>query len=372
MKKFLVVFTIIFANIFASNVHAEMQTYEGKDVAMFDFGEDDAEIINAVKNVAKMRAIQAAREKAGVYLKSYSRTVNGVLTDDDISAVTNNISEILDVKYEKDYFNAVDAKGNSYGQPGILYQAIVTVRIDNAGINEYLQKDTQEKAKIIQQNKNLQASFVEAEGNFEDTRSTAKTKSVAEVKAELNKIDKEFSAAEKIGEGNKFAYQGNYSDAAEKYNEAIAINQNNYAQKNLESIYSKQELVEQEIKNLDEKIKREPKNAELYFSRGMAYISLGKIYGDLGYNNSGKKQHFNPLTLISPVSAIFSVASLISKSPEPDRKSYRLAMKDFDKAIKLNKNYASAYYQRGHCFRYLGQHKKADADFAKAKQLGYK
>ena len=298
--------------------------------------------------------------------------MNGILTDDDISAVTNNISEILDVKYEKDFFNAVDAKGNSYGQPGILYQAIVTVRIDSAGITEYLQKDTQEKAKIIQQNKNLQASLVEAEGNFEDTRSTAKTKSVAEVKAELNKIDKEFSAAEKIGEGNKFAYQGNYSAAAEKYNEAIEINQNNYAQENLESIYSKQEAVEQEIKNLDEKIKREPKNAELYFSRGMAYISLGKIYGDLGYNNSGKKQHFNPLTLISPVSAVFSVASLISKSPEPDRKSYRLAMKDFDKAIKLNKNYASAYYQRGHCFRYLGQHKKADADFAKAKQLGYK
>ena len=67
MKKFLVVFAIIFANIFASNVHAEMQTYEGKDVAMFDFGEDDAEIINAVKNVAKMRAIQAARDKAGVF-----------------------------------------------------------------------------------------------------------------------------------------------------------------------------------------------------------------------------------------------------------------------------------------------------------------
>ena len=58
-----------------SVVHAEMQTYEGKDVAMFDFGEDDAEIIETVKNVAKMRAIQAARDKAGVYLKSYSRTV---------------------------------------------------------------------------------------------------------------------------------------------------------------------------------------------------------------------------------------------------------------------------------------------------------
>ena len=261
MKKILVVFAIIFANFFAEIVHAEMQTYEGKDVAMFDFGEDDAQIVATVKNIAKNRAIQAAREKAGVYIQSFSRMVNGVLTDDDISAVTNNISEILDVKYEKDFFNAVDAKGNSYGQPGVLYQAIVTVKIDTSGITEYLQKDSQEKAKIIQQNKNLQSSLVEAEGNFEDTRSNAKTKSVAEIKAELQKVDKELSAAEKISEGNKFAYQKNYSAAAEKYNEAIEINSSSvYAQENLEITEGKEILPDSN-------------NAKYFYNRGIEYFN---------------------------------------------------------------------------------------------------
>lgn len=81
-----------------STVHAETKNYTASDTAMFDFGEDDEFIINTVKNVAKLRAIQAAKEKAGVYLTSYSKTVNGNLTADDISVVTNNSAELLDVK----------------------------------------------------------------------------------------------------------------------------------------------------------------------------------------------------------------------------------------------------------------------------------
>jgi tetratricopeptide (TPR) repeat protein len=37
----------------------------------------------------------------------------------------------------------------------------------------------------------------------------------------------------------------------------------------------------------------------------------------------------------------------------------------------LNPNYAYAYYNRGIVYREQGKYDKAEADFAKAKQLGY-
>ena len=37
-----------------------------------------------------MRATQAAKEKAWIFVKSQTKTVNGILTEDDVSAYTSN------------------------------------------------------------------------------------------------------------------------------------------------------------------------------------------------------------------------------------------------------------------------------------------
>ena len=46
--------------------------------------------------------------------------------------------------------------------------------------------------------------------------------------------------------------------------------------------------------------------------------------------------------------------------------------KDYNKAIQLNPNFAEAYFGRGKCYEAMGDKAKAQADFAKAKELGYK
>ena len=80
-----------------SVAQAKVATYEG-------VGEDypsQYENPNIAKMRAKQKAIQNARDKAGVALRSYSRSQNSELTDDDISAITSNSYEIIDEHFDR-------------------------------------------------------------------------------------------------------------------------------------------------------------------------------------------------------------------------------------------------------------------------------
>jgi len=48
---------------------------------------------------------------------------------------------------------------------------------------------------------------------------------------------------------------------------------------------------------------------------------------------------------------------------------YDRAIQDFDQTIRLNPNFAEAFYDRGLAYRVLGQQNLAALDFAKARQL---
>lgn len=211
-------------NFQLSTVHAETKNYTASDTAMFDFGEDDEFIISTVKNVAKMRAIQAAKEKAGVYLTSYSKIVNGNLTDDDISVVTNNSAELLDVKYKKIPIQANDAKGNSTGKVGLLYEATVTVKIDTDELSKYIKMTPQERLKLVEQNKNLEKSNEKLDNDFEKLRRQSNNSGSSQIIIQLYKIENRFTAQQKLEEGNRLYYRRDYQGAISKYNEAVKLN----------------------------------------------------------------------------------------------------------------------------------------------------
>ena len=54
-----------------------------------------------------------------------------------------------------------------------------------------------------------------------------------------------------------------------------------------------------------------------------------------------------------------------------NKRSYEKAITDFDMAIQIKPDFADAYYARGVAKGNLGQPEKAEADIAKAKELGY-
>ena len=53
-------------------------------------------------------------------------------------------------------------------------------------------------------------------------------------------------------------------------------------------------------------------------------------------------------------------------------KDYQGAIADYTKAIELNPDYAQAYNKRGFAYLMLGPKSKAQADFKRAIELGYR
>lgn len=65
-------------------------------------------------------------------------------------------------------------------------------------------------------------------------------------------------------------------------------------------------------------------------------------------------------------------AYLSSGNDYYNKRQYELAIKDYTKAILLNPDSATAYYNRGNAYQALGGNTaNAKSDFARAKQLGY-
>ena len=97
-KRFFAVLLVVGMMICALVAQAEIKTYTG-------VGEDYAnqfETQEDAKLRAKRIAIEDAKKHAGIGIKTYSRTVNSELVDDEISTITSNSYKIVgDVKYEQ-------------------------------------------------------------------------------------------------------------------------------------------------------------------------------------------------------------------------------------------------------------------------------
>ena len=146
------------------------------------------------------------------------------MTDDDISVVTNNSAELLDVKYKKIPFQANDAKGNSTGKVGLLYEATVTVKIDTDELSKYIKMTPQERLKLVEQNKNLEKSNEKLDNDFEKLRRQSNNSGSSQIIIQLYKIENRFTAQQKLEEGNRLYYRRDYQGAISKYNEAVKLN----------------------------------------------------------------------------------------------------------------------------------------------------
>ena len=213
----------------------------------------------------------------------------------------------------------------------IHYKATVKVRIDTSGIYNYLNRDSNGRSTIVQQNNSLQELIAENNKQVQDLRQRAMNASTDEeraaIRAEYQQVDNEFLAKQKIEEGNQLYYQGDYNGAIAKYTEALQLNSNLAdAYNNRGAAYDDMGNHNAAINDFNKAIELNPNFADAYHNRAIAYVLSGK---------------------------------------------FDLALKDASKAIELNPNDGIAYQLRGMIYRDMGDNARAQADFDKAKQLGY-
>ncbi|MBR4384309.1 MAG: tetratricopeptide repeat protein, partial [Selenomonadaceae bacterium] len=324
MKKFfrrtltalLIVTCVVTASFVGATV--KMYTATGEGYAW----EDESQEIAKLR--ARDKAIKNATKQAGVYLKTYSRSVNNELTDDEVTAITSNSWQLVgEPKYTRKIIN------HSGDTQIIVWTATVEVNVDDAELQSWLKRDDKDKSTIITQTREAQKSSAENERTVEDLRERYnRATSQAErdkIRQQMNDADRDFLANQKNEDGLKLYYAKDYQGAIRLYSEAIELNPKFAgAYYNRGTAYAALKQHEQAIQDFDKAIQLNPNYAEAYNNRGVAYRHL--------------KQH-------------------------------ERAIQDFDKAIQLDPNDAAAYSNRGAAYGELKQYERAIQDYDKAIQL---
>ncbi len=107
-----------------------------------------------------------------------------------------------------------------------------------------------------------------------------------------------------------------------------------------------------EIRELDELIRQDRQNAELYYSRGCLYERKGDL-------NKARKDFTKSIDINNRVSDAYYNRGLVFVKT----KKYALAIKDFDKAIELDSQSVDAYCNRGNANYQLGKSNLAIRDY---------
>ena len=341
--------------IISSVAYAEVQTYTG----VGDYVLSDDVPPGDIKAKAKLYAQRNALEQAGIFVSSLTEVKNGIVTKDEIITIAGSILKIVDTKYE-----VIPINDNS----GIAkYRATVTAQIDTDTlkdeINKFLNRDNQERLKLVEQNKALQKTIDEQAKRIkelENSASKAKTsQDIQTVNEEIKNIDKNTLAIQKLEEGYKAIEQNDLNSAILFCTEAIQLDANQAGAYFTRSIaYYELRNYNQVVADMNKAIQINPNIAQAYWIRGSSYRMLNKYNQAIADMNKAIQINPNFAEAYNERGNVYVIL-----------KNFSQAVTDLNKAIQLNPNLADAYRNRGIVHTLLGNHHQAMADLNRAIQL---
>ena len=333
-KKFLkaILATIAASNLIFSSANAEIRNYDGVgEYIMSDFETPDV-----AKQRAKLYAERNAQEKAGVYIKSYSKSENFELVDDEIITMTSGILKVINVDYKI-------LPMEEYG--GIMYRATILASIDTDKVDEWINKGVSERESLVEKNIELQKQLAEQEELIKRLKAEAENKKSPESR---EKLQQEFSAADKIFMSNIKLEEGDrlnlviadwaYEKAVECWTEAIELNPNNFLAYESRGYYFHLGSVGRFSEAIDDythAINLRPSIADNYFYRGETYMNLGEI--ELAKSDFERALGLNP-----QMSGALGELAYIYTLSDPLK-----AIEYADRALDYNNRNWRAYYSRG-------------------------
>ena len=347
-------FIALIGMIFALNAavaHAEIYTGEGSYVM------SKAETLEVACERAKADAMRNATEKAGVYVKSYSRSKNFELEEDIIETMTANILKLV----ENPHFDMPEKVNNL---EGILIHVIVKVQIDDSDITRWLNKSEQEKSTLVSQMEALRKAYDEQARIIEDLKrqlanNPQDTKKITQEFADADKI---FLSNQKVEEGWNIYSKGDFNGAKNLFDSAVQLNPNNAgAYFGRGTSYDDLGQEEHAIADYTKAIELKPNYAKAYNNRGNAYQDINQYERAIQDYNKAIELNLN-----------YDYAYNNRGVAYDNLGQYERAIQDYDKAIQLNPNYTNAYLNRGVAYRHLNQYERAILDYNKTIELNPK
>ena len=377
----------------AAVVWAEVMPFTGAGVSVQGTHSGTGEI---AKEGAKMSAIQAAQDQAGIYVSSLSVMKDSALSQDEIATIVNDVVRIdeKNIKYETSILGDSDVQV-------VKYRASVTVYIDTDSlknnIDNWRQQEEKKRQFLVNAVESKRKSIEDLKQKFNDTETMIKQGAdKSDIQAKLTEIEREILAIKKTDEGVALARKGDFQEAVKCFNEAIDI-KDNYS-----LAYYNRGLVSQELKNYQQAIKDYNKAIELnpkevlpYHNRGNIYLEAKKYQQAIADYN--KAMELNPKEALPYIGrgsaygalgkyqeAIIDFSKAIELKPKfawpyinrgsiyTYLKKYQEAIDDYSKAIELNPNEVRAYIGRGNAYVYLKRHQQALDDYSKAIELNSK
>lgn len=347
---------IIGSLLSASPVSAEVKNYNGiGEYIMSDF-----ETPEVAKQRAKAYAERAAQEKAGVYIKSYSRTENFELVDDEIITMTSGILEIVSVNYK-----LVPMEENG----GIMYRAKVVASIDTDKVDSWIAQGVGERESLIEKNRELQRQINEQEKLIKQLKAEAaqnkSPEAIEKIKDEFETADRIFMSNVKLEEGDRLNLviaDWAYEAAVKCWTEAIELNPKNFLAYESRGYYFHLPDVARYAEAIDDythAIDLRPSVADNYFYRGETYMRIGE-------RELAQKDFERALGLNSRMSApLGELAYLYATSGQPQK-----AIEFANRALETNERNWRAYYSRGLAFFSLNDFDAALADAQSALDWG--
>ena len=391
--KIFSVLTIALLIIFQAVGFAATGTFSASgEYLMSDY--DTPEI---AEEIALDFAKQSAAEQAGVYLESYSRTVNFELEADEIKTVASSKVEVL----EKNISRQFQRDGR------ILLRADIRAKVDTSELDAFLQQERQQRQLVIQQYKMLQEMNDKIKQDIETFQ--AKLAVIKdEVKdddliVEQERINREFLSKQALDvinlkraiklnpkEFRAYTYQSflvkSNLDKLSAVNKSIILNPNyglNYMYRgeyyqNLGDINNNREMYARAVENYSKVIERKSEDEMdhlFFYNVGWLYYNRAESYNALEDYDHAIEDYLQvtKLPAIDEYEDYISLARIslrnayLSRAENFNEKGdYANAVKDYTRLIANDPKDAYAYGKRADIYMIQKDYDKAIADYDKA------
>ena len=343
--------TIALLMIFQTVGFAASKTFSASgEYLMSDY--DTPEI---AEEIALDFAKQNAAEQAGIYLESYSRSIDKVIDEVEIKTVASSKVEVL----QKNITRQNQKRGR------ILLRADIRATVDTSELDNFLAQTREQRQQAIQRYKALQEMNAKIKQDIDEFQSKlAAIKDEVkddDLQVEQERINREFLAIKKSEEfGNELGASKDFSFNINHLEEAIKL------QPKLSWLYMEYAVFKSigKVGNIEAAILSDPNNA---------HNVVSSMAPDIKEINKAIILSPNESTLYGMRAVHYSTNGAGKKLAGENAEAkiyFDKALADYNKAVQLAPNYAWSYISRGNFYQdNLEDYDKALADFNKAIKL---